>query len=93
MFVLVETRGIEPLTPALQSLGGLSVVLIVLRQAILDDPRTLAAEYERLWVEQLDDPRSFYDEVRAKFNATHEPHHLLYLLARCRQASGGRREA
>jgi len=61
--------------------------LIGLWQAILDDPLALAADYERLWSQQLGDPRGFYQEMRARFNATHEPHHLLYLLARCVKAA------
>jgi DNA adenine methylase len=54
---------------------------------ILTDPVTLADDYEALWLEQRKDPRSFYDEVRAKFNASKEPHLLLYLLARCVKAA------
>ena len=33
-------------------------------------PGTDAAQYETLWKRQLDDPRSFYDQVRADFNRT-----------------------
>lgn len=61
--------------------------LISLWQRILDDPESLASDYARLWEEQLSDPRGFYEEVRTKFNATHEPHFLLYLLARCVKAA------
>jgi DNA adenine methylase len=61
--------------------------LIVLWQAILARPADLADAYEQLWTEQLDDPRGYYDGVRARFNATGEPHYLLYLLARCVKAA------
>jgi DNA adenine methylase len=61
--------------------------LMRLWRSLLDDASALADSYEQLWNEQLEDPRSFYDEVRQKFNATHEPHHFLYLLARCVKAA------
>ncbi len=57
--------------------------LIALWLRIIAGPGELAADYERLWLAQRADPRGYYDEVRAKFNATGEPHLLLYLLARC----------
>jgi DNA adenine methylase len=31
-------------------------------------PQQIAAQYETLWNRQLDDPRSFYDQVRADFS-------------------------
>lgn len=61
--------------------------LMRLWQRILEHPEALADDYEALWREQQRDPRVFYDAVRAKFNATKEPHLLLYLLARCVKAS------
>jgi len=61
--------------------------LIGLWGRILHDPDTLADDYAAMWQEQLGDPRAYYDDVRAKFNATHEPHHLLYLLNRCVKAA------
>jgi DNA adenine methylase len=61
--------------------------LMALWIRILTDPAALADDYESLWRQQRHDPRAFYDEVRAKFNATKEPHLLLYLLARCVKAA------
>ncbi|PZG11526.1 DNA adenine methylase [Micromonospora craterilacus] len=61
--------------------------LMDLWQRILADSSALADDYERLWQAQLSDPRRYYEEIRAKFNATHEPHFLLYLLARCVKAA------
>jgi DNA adenine methylase len=54
---------------------------------ILDRPLALANEYERFWYEQLADPRSYYERVRLRFNASREPRFLLYLLARCVKAA------
>src|ERR1051326_2884356 len=61
--------------------------LMGLWRRILDDPAGLGADYGRLWAEQLADPRDYYERVRAAFNRTHQPHHLLYLLARCVKAA------
>jgi len=54
---------------------------------IMTDPGALIASYERLWRDQLGNPRDAYDQVRTSFNETHEPAALLYLLARCVKAS------
>ncbi|MDW3845693.1 DNA adenine methylase [Micromonospora sp. BRA006-A] len=61
--------------------------LMTLWQRILVDPAGLADDYESMWKAQLSDPRQYFEEVRSKFNATHEPHFLLYLLARCVKAA------
>ena len=50
-------------------------------------PDKLAKEYESLWNEQLDDPKSFYRKIRDEFNLTGKPDRFLYLLARCVKAS------
>ncbi len=68
-------------------ISDINAPLIALWRAILDDPTALADAYEQLWTEQLADPRAWYDQVRATFNTTHEPRHLLYLLARCVKAA------
>lgn len=60
---------------------------MTLWRSILQDHSSLADSYERLWTEQLDDPRSYYEEVKRKFNATREPQYFLYLLARCVKAA------
>lgn len=61
--------------------------LATLWGAILDSPEALATDYRRLWNKQLGRERQFFNDVRSKFNATHEPHHFLYLLARCVKAA------
>lgn len=55
--------------------------------AILDDAHGLCDRYEALWHDQQANSRAFYDVVRDRFNKTHEPHDLLYLLARCVKAA------
>jgi DNA adenine methylase len=52
-------------------------------RAIIETPADLASQYEVLWSAQRDDPRGYYDQVRASFNADHDPAKLLFLLARC----------
>lgn len=54
---------------------------------ILLDPAALSTEYADLWHEQSGNERKFFDQVRSKFNASQEPRHFLYLLARCVKAA------
>lgn len=68
-------------------LNDINGPLMRLWEAIIKNPKTMASDYERLWNSQLGREREYYDEVRARFNETHEPHFLLYLLARCVKAS------
>jgi DNA adenine methylase len=56
--------------------------LMRLWREIVDQPESLADQYAALWHAQEGRERAFFDEVRAAFNQTHEPHHFLYLLAR-----------
>jgi len=64
-------------------LGDSFEPLIALWTDIMERPGTLHSKYTSLWTEQLSDPRAFYTEVRAEFNARGGTHRLLYLLARC----------
>lgn len=56
-------------------------------EEIINDPQGLSGKYAHLWEEQQENAREYYDLVRDKFNATHKPEYLLYLLARCVKAS------
>ena len=64
------------------ALNDVNFGLMTLWYEILERPAQLTKEYERLWYEQQSNRKEYFFRVRAKFNATHEPHHLLYLLAR-----------
>ncbi|MGO8787425.1 MAG: DNA adenine methylase [Terriglobia bacterium] len=68
-------------------LNDINEPLMRLWEIIIESPDTIALGYERLWKAQLGKPREYYDAIRAKFNQTHEPDSLLYLLARCVKAS------
>lgn len=68
-------------------INDLNKPLMDLWHAIIETPEQIAAQYETLWKKQLDDPRSFYDQVRADFNRTGRPDLFLYLLARCVKGS------
>ncbi len=63
-------------------LNDLNAPLMGLWREILERPARLADEYENLWNGQLPDSKGYFFRVRDEFNATHLPHHLLYLLAR-----------
>lgn len=68
-------------------INDLNKPLIDLWRAIVNTPDKLAKEYEALWNEQLDDPKSYYRKKRDEFNLTGRPDCFLYLLARCVKAS------
>lgn len=61
--------------------------LIDLWQSIIETPEELALCYESLWQQQLGQERDFFNQVRARFNSTHESADFLYLLARCVKAA------
>jgi DNA adenine methylase len=68
-------------------LNDLHAPLAALWRAILDTPEQLADRYARLWTEQAGQERTFFDRVRAEFNAAPAPHLFLFLLARCVKAA------
>lgn len=61
--------------------------LVTLWKRILEDAEWLADDYATLWHAQSADPRKYYDEIRTRFNETHQPADFLYLLARCVKAA------
>lgn len=68
-------------------LNDINTALIQLWEAILDHPTRLSDMYAKLWAAQSGRERRFYDLVRQRFKATHQPYYLLYLLARCVKAA------
>lgn len=68
-------------------LNDLNAPLVALLDMIVNEPEPIAHLYAELWHEQLGQERRFYDEVRDRFNKTHAPACLLFLLARCVKAS------
>ncbi|HMN31237.1 MAG TPA: DNA adenine methylase [Caldilineaceae bacterium] len=68
-------------------LNDLNRPLADLLRLMIDRPTEIADKYQQLWTAQLGQERAFYDEVRTRFNQTHQPELLLYLLARCVKAS------
>jgi DNA adenine methylase len=68
-------------------LNDMNAPLMELWKAIIERPESIRSAYEKLWYAQLGGEREYYDIVRDRFNETHKPHFLLYLLARCVKAS------
>lgn len=68
-------------------INDLNKPLMDLWRGIIETPQQITAQYQTLWQAQLEDPRSFYDAVRADFNRTGKPDLFLYLLARCVKGS------
>jgi len=61
--------------------------LVSLWRAIIELPDDLCNDYRRLWEDQIGRDREFYNEVRDRFNRSHQPADFLYLLARCVKAA------
>jgi DNA adenine methylase len=68
-------------------LNDINEPLMHLWDSMLRQPTDLADKYESLWNMQQGRERVFYDRVRQRFNKTHQPYYLLYLLARCVKAA------
>lgn len=68
-------------------LNDINAPLMHLWDTILTNPNWLADQYAFLWHHQLGRERHYYDLVRLRFNKSHAPYYLLYLLARCVKAS------
>lgn len=67
--------------------NDLNAALIELWRHIVNTPGEIADQYETLWHTQSGREKAFYFEIRDRFNQTHRPDYLLYLLARCVKAS------
>lgn len=63
-------------------LNDLNAPLMVLWDWMINRPIELSESYERLWNEQLANPKLFYSQVRDRFNSTFQAPDFLYLLAR-----------
>lgn len=68
-------------------INDLNRPLMKLWKCIIETPDDLFIQYQRIWHEQLHDPKSYYFQVRDEFNRTGNPALFLYLLARCVKAS------
>ncbi|MBI4668090.1 MAG: DNA adenine methylase [Elusimicrobia bacterium] len=68
-------------------LNDLNTPLMELWRMIIEEPNRLARQYETIWFSQHADHREYYYRIRKEFNQTCQPHHFLYLLARCVKAS------
>ncbi|MHB1462390.1 MAG: Dam family site-specific DNA-(adenine-N6)-methyltransferase [Armatimonadota bacterium] len=54
---------------------------------IIHSPQDLVSSYEAIWSAQSGNEKQHYNTIRDEFNATQDPAHLYYLLARCVKAS------
>ena len=68
-------------------LNDVNAALMKLWRSILHDPHALSQAYTELWYAQQGREREYYVQVRDQFNHSHQPHLLLYLLARCVKAA------
>ncbi len=63
-------------------INDLNAPLMALWMEIVERPEQLVADYARLWRDQQPHMKEFFFGVRREFNESHQPSHLLYLLAR-----------
>lgn len=63
-------------------INDLNAPLMALWREIVERPEQLVADYARLWRDQQPYMKEFFFGVRREFNESHQPSHLLYLLAR-----------
>lgn len=68
-------------------LNDINAPLMQLWETMIQHPDRLSDLYEKLWYLQQSRERKFYDAVRERFNKSHRPDYLLYLLARCVKAA------
>ncbi len=68
-------------------INDLNAPLMMLWDEMINNPQGLSEKYAHLWTEQQNNAREYYYHIRDKFNRTHLPEYLLYLLARCVKAS------
>lgn len=57
--------------------------LVALLEAIVEQPRQTARQYESLWVGQHDSDKDYFNRIRSRYNEQHNPVDLLYLVCRC----------
>ncbi len=69
------------------TLSDVNAPLMALWDLIVSAPDAVVDGYAVMWQEQLDDPRQYYVDVRSRFNQTHDPRLLFFLLARCVKAA------
>jgi len=64
-------------------IGDKFAPLIDLWELIINNPDYVADNYSKIWNAQLDDPKSYFLEIRKQFNEAQDPIQFLYLVARC----------
>lgn len=64
-------------------INDLNKPLINLMEVLVNQPEFTANRYDEIWKGQYGDSIEHYYQIREKFNLTHDPILLLYLLARC----------
>lgn len=63
-------------------IADINAPLMALWREILEAPEALSEAYTELWVAQQEDPKTFFNMVRNRFNDSPEPADFLYLLNR-----------
>jgi len=61
--------------------------LIKLWEKIIDSPEFIIKKYHDIWFDQIGKEEEHYYKIRSLFNESHQPEHLLFLLAKCVKAA------
>jgi DNA adenine methylase len=57
--------------------------LMKLWELIIEDPNQVCQKYREIWINQLENPKKYYLQIRDEFNLDGDPVKFLYLIARC----------
>lgn len=61
--------------------------LIELLALIVKDPESISRSYRKIWYDQIENGKEYYNSIRNRFNSNQDPADFLYLLARCVKAA------
>lgn len=57
--------------------------MVALLRSIVEEPERTSARYAEIWHGQREGETAYFNEVRERYNAEHDPVDLLYLICRC----------
>jgi DNA adenine methylase len=68
-------------------LNDINKPLIDIWNTIINNPKHIVSQYDDIWHGQHGKEEAYYYEIRDRFNETHQPEYLLFLLAKCVKAA------
>lgn len=68
-------------------INDINTPLTELWDKIINNPKSVVKDYYDIWQGQHGNEEEYYYKIREKFNDTHNPEYLLFLLAKCVKAA------